>query len=68
MEEITRFQQLRQAQKLPAEQKFKVGIPLYPDNSLSDLSHELKKIECDKMLPSSNTLTSRSISFTTHVR
>ncbi len=48
MEEITRFQQLRQAQKLPAEQKFKVGIPLYPDTNLSDLSHELKKIECDK--------------------
>jgi hypothetical protein len=48
MEEILRFQQLRQAQKLAGEQKSRVGISLYPDNNLSDLAQQLRKVGCGK--------------------
>lgn len=45
MEEIFRFQQLRQTQKLTEEQKLSVGLPLYPDKSLSDLANNLIKTD-----------------------
>ena len=41
MEEIFRFLQLRQTQKLSEEQKQLVGLPLYPDQSLSDFAKNL---------------------------
>ncbi len=41
MEEIFRFLQLRQTQKLSEEQKQLVGLPLYPDQSLSDFAKSL---------------------------
>lgn len=43
MEEIFRFQQLRPTQKLSEEQKLLVGLPLYPDQKLSDLANDLIK-------------------------
>lgn len=41
MEEIFRYQQLRQAQTLPKEQHDLVGLLLYPDNKLSALATRL---------------------------
>src|SRR6476620_9227028 len=45
MQEIFRFQQLRTTQKLSEEQKLLVGLPLYPEQSLSDLANDLIKCE-----------------------
>src|SRR5262245_37569191 len=47
MEEIFRFQQLRQTQKLSEEQKLAVGLPLYPDENLSDFANNLIKAQTD---------------------
>src|SRR5689334_6168203 len=47
MEEIFRYQQLRQTQKLSEEQKLSVGLPLYPDKNLSDLANKLIKASND---------------------
>jgi hypothetical protein len=41
MEEIFRYQQLRQTQKLSEEQKLLVGLALYPDQSLSGIANDL---------------------------
>jgi len=41
MEEIFRYQQLRQTQKLSEEQKQLVGLPLYPDPAFSPLALDL---------------------------
>src|SRR5436190_19338817 len=46
MEEIFRYQQLRQTQKLSEEQKLLVGMFIYPDKTMSQLANEL--IELDK--------------------
>src|SRR6266508_4440916 len=46
MEELFRYQQLRQSQKLSEEQKRLVGLPLYPDGDYSPLARRL--IEIDK--------------------
>ena len=42
MIELTRFQHLRQPQKVSDEQKQHVGLPLYPDASLSDFANALR--------------------------
>ena len=42
MEEITRYQQLRPVQTLSEEEKLIAGLPLYPDEKLSDLAGKLK--------------------------
>ncbi|HEY5889751.1 MAG TPA: hypothetical protein VIW94_03500 [Acidimicrobiia bacterium] len=41
MDELFRYQQLRQSEKLSGEQKRLVGLPLYPDPSYSDLANDL---------------------------
>jgi hypothetical protein len=45
MQEIFRYQQLRPTQKLSEEQKLAVGMPLYPDQKLSELAKDLVKTE-----------------------
>jgi hypothetical protein len=42
MIELTRFQQLRPAQKVSDEEKRQVGLPLYPDAGLSTLANHLR--------------------------
>jgi len=49
MEEIIRFLQLRQVQKLSDEQKMIVGLSLFPDGKLSELATKLKNSGCDKV-------------------
>ena len=44
MEELFRYQQLRQSQKLSEEQKRFIGLPLYPDDDYSPLSRRLIEI------------------------
>src|SRR6266545_4440359 len=41
MEELFRYQQLRQSEKLSDEQKQLVGLPLYPDDTYSPLANDL---------------------------
>src|SRR5215471_3014755 len=41
MDELFRYQQLRQSQKLFEEQKRLVGLPLYPDRDYSPLANDL---------------------------
>ena len=41
MEELFRYQQLRQSQKLSEEQKRLIGLPLYPDDNYSPLANKL---------------------------
>ena len=41
MEELFRYQQLRQSEKLFEEQKRLVGLPLYPDGDYSPLANSL---------------------------
>lgn len=41
MEELFRYQQLRQSEKLSGEQKQLVGLSLYPDENLSTLAQDL---------------------------
>lgn len=48
MDEIIRFQQLRQAQRLPEEQKARVGLSLYPDDKPSALQSQLVSSHCDR--------------------
>lgn len=48
MEELTRFMQLRQVQKLSEEYAEFLGLKLYPENKLSDLAKELKGIGCNR--------------------
>ena len=45
MEEIFRYQQLRQTQKLSEEEKQQVGLPLYPQQKLSGLATDLVKAD-----------------------
>jgi hypothetical protein len=40
--ELTRFQQLRPAQKISDEEKQQIGLPLYPDAGLSPLANHLR--------------------------
>lgn len=42
MIELTRFQQLRPAQKISEEEKRQIGLPLYPDDDLSVLANEIR--------------------------
>jgi len=42
MTELTRFQQLRPAQKISDQERQHVGLPLYPDDSLSDFANSLR--------------------------
>jgi len=42
MIELTRFQQLRPVQKISEEEKRHVGLPLYPDDGLSDFANSLR--------------------------
>jgi hypothetical protein len=44
MEELFRYQQLRQSQKLSEEQKAFIGLPLYPDDDYSPLARRLIEI------------------------
>ncbi len=44
MEELFRYQQLRQSQKLSEEQKRFIGLPLYPDDDYSPLARRLIEI------------------------
>ena len=44
MEELFRYQQLRQSEKLADEQKQLVGLPLYPDATYSSLANDLVEI------------------------
>jgi hypothetical protein len=44
MDELFRFQQLRQSQALSEEQKQLVGLPLYPDSDYSQLANDLVDI------------------------
>lgn len=48
MEELFRYQQLRQSQKLTEEQKLLVGLPLYPDGDHSPLANGLIDINKGK--------------------
>ena len=48
MEELTRFMQLRQVQKLPKEHFDYLGLKLYPKEGLSRLGKELKAIDCSR--------------------
>jgi hypothetical protein len=41
MDELFRYQQLRQSEKLLEEQKQLIGLPLYPDDSYSPLANDL---------------------------
>jgi hypothetical protein len=45
MEEIFRYQQLRQTQKLSEQEKMLVGLPLYPEQNLSELATHLVKAD-----------------------
>jgi hypothetical protein len=47
MEELFRYQQLRQSQKLSGEQKALVGLPVYPDARYSDLANDLMALNAD---------------------
>jgi hypothetical protein len=42
MEELFRFQQLRQVQKLPEEQKSMLGLDLYQNSNLSEFAQQLQ--------------------------
>ena len=42
MQELIRFQQLRQVQKTSDEEKLQLALPMYPDYSLSDLANRLR--------------------------
>ena len=48
MEELTRFMQLRQVQKLPEEYSKLLGLTLYPENKLSNLAKNIRDIGCSK--------------------
>jgi hypothetical protein len=48
MEEVFRYQQLRQSQKLSKEQKRITGLPLYPDDDYSPLARRLIEINQGK--------------------
>lgn len=41
MDELFRYQQLRQSEKLSGEQKRAIGLPLYPDDTYSPLANDL---------------------------
>ena len=41
MDEVFRYQQLRQSQRLFDEQKRSIGLPLYPDGDYSPLANDL---------------------------
>jgi hypothetical protein len=43
MIELTRFQQLRPVQKIAEEEARQIGLPLYPDDVLSDLANSLRE-------------------------
>jgi len=47
MTELTRFQQLRPVQKISDEEKQQVGLPLYPDEKLSQLAQSLREAKAD---------------------
>jgi hypothetical protein len=47
MEELFRYQQLRQSERLSGEQKELVGLPAYPDASYSDLANDLIALNAD---------------------
>lgn len=48
MNEIFRFHQIRPAQKISKEQKEKVGLPFYYNNSVSNFASELIEAGCDQ--------------------
>ncbi len=48
MEEIFRYQQLRQPQTLSGEQKLAAGLPLYPGQTLSDFASKLSAATGEK--------------------
>jgi len=48
MEELTRFMQLRQVQKLPEEYREFLGLKLYPENELSNLAKKIRGISCSE--------------------
>ncbi len=48
MNEITRYQQLRQPQKISEEQKAFLGLALYPEKELSDFANRLKTAMSDE--------------------
>jgi hypothetical protein len=47
MEELFRFQQLRQSETLSGEQKQRVGLPLFPDADYSELANALIELNAD---------------------
>jgi hypothetical protein len=44
VEELFRYQQVRQSQRLSGEDKLSTGLSLYPDNSMSPLAKDLIEI------------------------
>ncbi|ABB75344.1 hypothetical protein SAMN05216403_13324 [Nitrosospira multiformis ATCC 25196] len=47
MIELTRFQLLRPVQTIAAEEAQQIGLPLYPDATLSKLANSLKDADSD---------------------
>lgn len=54
MEEITRYQQLRQAQLVSEEQKNLLGLPLYPGNKLSTFAENLQHTKAESYIKAIN--------------
>jgi hypothetical protein len=50
MEELFRYQQIRQSERLSGEQKLSTGLSLYPDDSLSPLANDLIDINTGRLL------------------
>ena len=49
VEELFRYQQIRQSERLAGEQKLSLGLPLYPDDAVSPLASDLIDINTGRV-------------------